>query len=168
MRFLSTCEREPFQLALSRCLHMMSFFEGISCGKVCKGHVKNITDFGAFIDLGGIDGLLHITNMSWVPIKHPSEMITIGQELDVMVLEVDQEKERISLGLKQMTANPWDSMADRYPVGSRVKGKVVHLAKYGAFVEITPGIQGLVHVSEFSWQCKPTDARESFKMRLQA
>ena len=120
-------------------------------GEVKKGRVKNITDFGAFIDLDGLDGLLHITDMSWGRIKHPSEMLKVGQELDVMVLDVDQEKERISLGLKQTTENPWTTISTQFPVGSRVKGKVVKLAAYGAFVEIAPGIEGLVHISEFSW-----------------
>ena len=120
-------------------------------GEVRKGRVKNITDFGAFIDLDGIDGLLHITDMSWGRIKHPSEMLKVGQELDVMVLDVDQEKERISLGLKQTTENPWTTISTQFPVDSRVKGKVVKLAAYGAFVEIAPGIEGLVHISEFSW-----------------
>ena len=120
-------------------------------GEIRKGHVKNITDFGAFIDLDGIDGLLHITDMSWGRIKHPSEMLKVGQELDVMVLDVDQEKERISLGLKQTTENPWSTISEQFPVGSRVQGKVVNLAAYGAFVEIAPGIEGLVHISEFSW-----------------
>ncbi len=120
-------------------------------GEIRKGRVKNITDFGAFIDLDGIDGLLHITDMSWGRIKHPSELLKVGQELDVMVLEVDQEKERISLGLKQTTENPWTTITEQFPVDSRVKGKVVNLAAYGAFVEIAPGIEGLVHISEFSW-----------------
>ena len=120
-------------------------------GEVRKGKVKNITDFGAFIDLDGIDGLLHITDMSWGRIKHPSELLKVGQELDVMVLDVDQTKERISLGLKQTTENPWNTIADQFPVGARVSGKVVNLAAYGAFVEIAPGIEGLVHISEFSW-----------------
>ncbi|MGN0846650.1 MAG: 30S ribosomal protein S1, partial [Kiritimatiellia bacterium] len=120
-------------------------------GEVRKGRVKNITDFGAFIDLDGIDGLLHITDMSWGRIKHPSEMLKVGQELNVMVLDVDQEKERISLGLKQTTENPWTTITEQFPVDSRVKGKVVNLAAYGAFVEIAPGIEGLVHISEFSW-----------------
>ena len=129
-------------------------------GEVRKGKVKNITDFGAFIDLDGIDGLLHITDMSWGRIKHPSEMLKVGQELDVMVLDVDKEKERISLGLKQTTDNPWNTIADQFPVGARVKGKVVNLAAYGAFVEIAPGIEGLVHISEFSWTkrvARPSD-----------
>ena len=120
-------------------------------GEVRKGRVKNITDFGAFIDLDGIDGLLHITDMSWGRIKHPSEMLKVGQELDVMVLDVDQDKERISLGLKQTTENPWTTISEQFPVDSRVQGKVVNLAAYGAFVEIAPGIEGLVHISEFSW-----------------
>ena len=120
-------------------------------GEVRKGRVKNITDFGAFIDLDGIDGLLHITDMSWGRIKHPSEVLKVGQELYVMVLDVDRERERISLGLKQTQANPWDSIQEQFPVGARVQGKVVNLAAYGAFVEIAPGIEGLVHISEFSW-----------------
>ena len=120
-------------------------------GEIRKGRVKNITDFGAFIDLDGIDGLLHITDMSWGRIKHPSEMLKVGQELDVMVLDGDQEKARSSLGLKQTTENPWSTISEQFPVGSRVQGKVVNLAAYGAFVEIAPGIEGLVHISEFSW-----------------
>ena len=129
-------------------------------GEVRKGRVKNITDFGAFIDLDGIDGLLHITDMSWGRIKHPSEMLKVGQELEVMVLDVDREKERISLGLKQTTENPWSTIVEKFPVGSRVTGKVVNLAAYGAFVEIAPGIEGLVHISEFSWTkrvARPSD-----------
>ncbi len=120
-------------------------------GEIRKGKVKNITDFGAFIDLDGLDGLLHITDMSWGRVKHPSEILKVGDELDVMVLEVDRERERISLGLKQMSSNPWDTIQEQFPVGSRVAGKVVNLAAYGAFVEIAPGIEGLVHISEFSW-----------------
>ena len=120
-------------------------------GEVRKGRVKNITDFGAFVDLDGIDGLLHITDMSWGRVKHPSEVLKVGQELDVMVLDVDRDRERISLGLKQTTENPWNTIQDRFPVGARVSGKVVNLAAYGAFVEIAPGIEGLVHISEFSW-----------------
>ena len=120
-------------------------------GEIRKGRVKNITDFGAFIDLDGIDGLLHITDMSWGRVKHPSEVLKVGQEIDVMVLDVDRERERISLGLKQTTENPWNTIQDQFPVGSRVTGKVVNLAAYGAFVEIAPGIEGLVHISEFSW-----------------
>jgi small subunit ribosomal protein S1 len=121
-------------------------------GEVRKGRVKNITDFGAFVSIeDAIDGLLHITDMSWGRIKHPSELIKVGQELDVMVLDVDRERERVSLGLKQTQPNPWDAIQDQFPVGARVMGKVVNLAAYGAFVEIAPGIEGLVHISEFSW-----------------
>ena len=120
-------------------------------GEVRKGRVKNITDFGAFVDLDGIDGLLHITDMSWGRVKHPSEILKVGDELDVMVLDVDRDRERISLGLKQLTSNPWDTVLEQFPVGARVQGKVVNLAAYGAFVEIAPGIEGLVHISEFSW-----------------
>ena len=123
----------------------------LQVGEIRPGRVKNITDFGAFIDLDGIDGLLHITDMSWGRIKHPSELLKVGQEINVKVLDVDREKERISLGLKQTTENPWDTIAVQFPVGARVSGKVVNLAPYGAFVEIAPGIEGLVHISEFSW-----------------
>ena len=120
-------------------------------GEIRKGRVKNITDFGAFVDLDGCDGLLHITDMSWGRLKHPSEIMKVGDEIDVMVLDVDRDRERISLGLKQTQANPWDAIQDQFPVGARVSGKVVNLAPYGAFVEIAPGIEGLVHISEFSW-----------------
>ncbi|MCK5851323.1 MAG: 30S ribosomal protein S1 [Kiritimatiellae bacterium] len=123
----------------------------IEKGQTRNGRVKNITDFGAFVDLTGLDGLLHITDMSWGRIKHPSEMLKIGQELEVMILEVDMERERVSLGLKQATPNPWDDISGNFPIGSRLRGKVVNLVPYGAFVEIQPGIEGLVHVSEFSW-----------------
>jgi len=123
----------------------------IQPGQVRKGVVKNITDFGAFVDLDGMDGLLHITDMSWGRIKHPSEMVNVGDQIEVVILEVDMDKERVSLGLKQKTANPWDKIEDRYPVGSRLRGKVVNLVPYGAFVEIEKGVEGLVHVSEISW-----------------
>jgi small subunit ribosomal protein S1 len=119
--------------------------------QVRKGVVKNITDFGAFIDLGGVDGLLHITDMSWGRISHPSELVHIGQELDVKILDIDWERERISLGLKQLQAYPWKDVAAKYPVGTRVQGKVVSITNYGAFVELEPGIEGLVHISEMSW-----------------
>lgn len=123
----------------------------IQVGQLRKGAVKNITDFGAFVDLDGIDGLLHVTDMTWGRINHPSELLKVGDELEVMILEVDLEKERISLGLKQTQDNPWEDIAARYPIGSRVRGKVVNLAPYGAFVELEQGIEGLVHVSEMSW-----------------
>ena len=123
----------------------------ISVGEIRKGLVKNITDFGAFIDLTGIDGLLHVTDMTWGRINHPSEVVKVGDELEVMILDIDLEKERISLGLKQTLDNPWEEIEARYPIGARVHGKVVNLAPYGAFVELEEGVEGLVHVSEMSW-----------------
>src|SRR5450756_1629086 len=122
--------------------------------------VKNITDFGAFIDLNGLDGLLHITDMSWGRLGHPSEVLKVGQELDVVVLDVNKEKERVSLGLKQKMANPWDNIEAKFPIGTKVKGKVVSLVPYGAFVQLEPGVEGLVHVTELSWTkrvAKPSD-----------
>ena len=129
-------------------------------GDIRKGIVKNITDFGAFIDLNGIDGLLHITDMSWGRVGHPSEILKVGQDLEVVVLDVNKEKERVSLGLKQKMQNPWDAIETKYTVGQKVKGKVVNLVPYGAFVEIEPGVEGLVHVTELSWTkriAKPSD-----------
>jgi small subunit ribosomal protein S1 len=123
----------------------------IEVGQRRAGKVKNITDFGVFVDLVGLDGLLHITDMSWGRIKHPSEMVTVGQELDVIILDIDHDRERVSLGLKQATPNPWDNIEGRYPPGSRLRGKVVNLVPYGAFVELERGVEGLVHVSELSW-----------------
>jgi small subunit ribosomal protein S1 len=120
-------------------------------GQLIQGTVKNITEYGAFIDLGGIDGLLHITDMSWGRVGHPSELFVIGDRVEVMVLKYDRETGRISLGLKQKSADPWTNVAVRYPVGSRVRGKVVSLTDYGAFIELEPGVEGLVHVSEMSW-----------------
>lgn len=116
-----------------------------------KGMVKNITDFGAFIDLGGVDGLLHITDISWGRISHPSEVLSVGQELEVVIIGIDKEKERVSLGLKQKTRNPWDDVVAKYPKGARSTGKVVNIMPYGAFVEIETGVEGLIHVSEMSW-----------------
>jgi len=129
-------------------------------GDIRKGVVKNITDFGAFIDLNGLDGLLHITDMSWGRISHPSELLKVGQELDVVVLDVNKEKERVSLGLKQKLQNPWDTIEQKYQVGQKVKGRVVNLVPYGAFIELEPGVEGLVHVTELSWTkriAKPAD-----------
>jgi small subunit ribosomal protein S1 len=123
-------------------------------GKVLDGVVKNITEYGVFVDLGGIDGLLHITDMSWGRVGHPSEMCSIGDSIKVMVLNFDPEKERVSLGLKQLTEDPWSSVEARYPEGGRVTGRVVSLTDYGAFVELEPGIEGLIHVSEMSWTAK--------------
>ncbi|MBN2189613.1 MAG: 30S ribosomal protein S1, partial [Candidatus Aureabacteria bacterium] len=125
--------------------------QNVEEGQIRKGFVKNITDFGAFIDLGGIDGLLHITDMTWGRISHPSEMLAVGDHVEVMILEFDREKERISLGLKQKTANPWEDIEEKYPVGSKIKGKVVSIMPYGAFVEVEKGIEGLIHISELSW-----------------
>ena len=132
-------------------------------GDVIKGTVKNITDFGAFIDLNGLDGLLHITDMSWGRINHPSEMLKVGQDLDVVVLDVNREKERVSLGLKQKGTNPWDSIETKYPIGTKVKGKVVNLVPYGAFVELEPGVEGLVHVTELSWTKRIAKASDLLK-----
>jgi small subunit ribosomal protein S1 len=120
-------------------------------GKVLRGVVKNITDYGAFIDLGGIDGLLHITDMSWGRVGHPSELFKVNDEIDVVVLKYDPATERVSLGHKQLTADPWSAVSDRYPVGARVTGRVVSLTDYGAFIELEPGVEGLIHVSEMSW-----------------
>lgn len=128
-----------------------TFLETVKVGDKVKGVVKNITDFGAFVDLNGMDGLLHITDMSWGRVNHPSEVLHIGQELEVLILEVDREKERVSLGLKQMSDNPWADIEKKYPIGMQVKGRVTKLLAYGAFVELERGVEGLVHVSELSW-----------------
>ena len=123
-------------------------------GAILKGVVKNLTDYGAFVDLGGIDGLLHITDMAWKRVRHPSEVVEVGQEMDVRVLKYDKERNRVSLGLKQMGEDPWDNIARRYPSNCRVFGKVSNVTDYGAFVEIEPGVEGLVHVSEMDWTNK--------------
>ena len=137
--------------------------ENIHEGEIRKGVVKNITDFGVFLDLDGIDGLLHITDMTWKRIKHPSEMVTLGQELEVIILHVDKEKGRVALGMKQKEHNPWEEIETRYPPGTRVHGKIVNLVPYGAFIEIEPGIEGLIHVSEMSWVKNVTDPSEVVK-----
>jgi small subunit ribosomal protein S1 len=123
-------------------------------GKVVDGVVKNITEYGVFVDLGGVDGLLHITDISWGRVKHPSEMFSVGDEITVKILNLDLEKERVSLGMKQLTPDPWTTAAEQYPVGSRITGRVVSLTDYGAFVELEEGIEGLIHVSEMSWTRK--------------
>ncbi|MEY2776845.1 MAG: hypothetical protein RLY30_943 [Pseudomonadota bacterium] len=128
--------------------------ENLSEGSVVTGVVKNITDYGAFVDLGGIDGLLHITDMAWRRVRHPSEVLNVGQEVTAKVLRFDQEKNRVSLGIKQLGDDPWEGIARRYPQGSRLFGKVTNITDYGAFVEIEPGIEGLVHVSEMDWTNK--------------
>jgi small subunit ribosomal protein S1 len=125
--------------------------ETLAEGKVLRGTVKNITDYGAFIDLGGIDGLLHITDMSWGRVGHPSELFKVNDEIDVIVLKYDPATERVSLGYKQLSSDPWSAVTDRYPVSARVSGKVVSLTDYGAFIELEPGVEGLIHVSEMSW-----------------
>ena len=123
----------------------------LETGQIRKGIVKNIAEFGAFVDLGGIDGLLHITDMSWGRINHPSDMVAIDQEIEVQILHVDHEKEKIALGLKQKSASPWDNVEEKYPIGSKIRGSVVNVMSYGAFVKLEEGIEGLVHISEMSW-----------------
>jgi small subunit ribosomal protein S1 len=136
----------------------------IKVGQLRKGTVKNITDFGAFVDLDGIDGLLHVTDMSWGRINHPTEMVKVGDQLEVMILDIDLDKERISLGLKQTLSNPWQDIDAKYPIGTRICGKVVSLAPYGAFVEIEEGVEGLVHVSEISWTKRIQRASDVLKV----
>jgi small subunit ribosomal protein S1 len=127
------------------------FMEGVNVGDRVTGTVKNITDFGAFIDLDGMDGLLHVTDMTWGRLGHPNELLKVGQQLEVVVLDINKEKERVSLGLKQTQKNPWDQIEERFPAGQRIKGKITNLVPYGAFVEIEEGVEGLIHVSELSW-----------------
>jgi len=127
------------------------FMDGVKVGDRVTGTVKNLTDFGAFIDLDGMDGLLHITDMTWGRLGHPSELVRVGQQLEVQVLDINKEKERVSLGLKQTQKNPWDQIEERFPAGQRVKGKITNLVPYGAFVELEEGVEGLIHVSELSW-----------------
>jgi small subunit ribosomal protein S1 len=139
------------------------FLQTVKIGDKVTGAIKNITDFGAFVDLQGMDGLLHITDMSWGRINHPSELLHIGQSVDVVILDVDREKERVSLGLKQMSENPWEDIERKYPIGHNVRGRVTKLLPYGAFVEIERGVEGLVHVSELSWVkriTRPSDVLE--------
>ncbi|MGI6086975.1 MAG: 30S ribosomal protein S1 [Kiritimatiellia bacterium] len=136
----------------------------IKIGQLRSGVVKNITDFGAFIDLGGLDGLLHITDMSWGRVSHPSKVVKVGDNIEVMILDIDFDKERVSLGLKQKFANPWDNIEEKYSVGSRVQGKVVNLVPYGAFIEIEAGVEGLVHVSEISWVQRVNRASDALSL----
>ena len=133
-------------------------------GQVLEGTIKNITDFGAFLDLGGVDGLLYITDISWGRINHPSEVLKLDQKINVVVLDFDDEKRRISLGLKQLTSHPWDTLSTDIEENATVKGKVVNIEDYGAFLEITPGVEGLVHVSEITWANTPVNAKEFFKL----
>ncbi|MGB6976488.1 MAG: 30S ribosomal protein S1 [Gammaproteobacteria bacterium] len=132
----------------------LSLLENLEEGQVVKGVVKNITDYGAFIDLGGVDGLLHITDMSWKRVKHPGELLNVGDETEVVVLKIDRDKKRVSLGMKQLGSDPWFDIAGRYPIGSRLTGRVTNLTDYGCFVEIEHGIEGLVHMSEMDWTNK--------------
>ena len=136
----------------------------LQVGDLRQGIVKNVTDFGAFIDLGGLDGLLHITDMSWGRVNHPTEVVSIGQEIDVVVLDYDAERNRISLGLKQKTLNPWEGIEERYPINSVHHGEIVNLMNYGAFVKLEDGIEGLVHISEMSWGKQPTHPNEVVKI----
>lgn len=133
-------------------------------GQVLEGIIKNVTDFGAFVDLGGVDGLLYITDISWGRISHPGEVLENGQKLNVVVLDFDDEKKRISLGLKQLTPHPWDNLGEEIAEGSTIKGKVVNIEDYGAFLEVHPGVEGLVHVSEITWSSQPINAKEFFTM----
>src|SRR6185369_14739844 len=128
--------------------------QNLAEGQIIVGTVKNITDYGAFVDLGGIDGLLHVTDMSYKRVNHPSEVINIGDEVKVQIVRINQDTQRISLGMKQLESDPWDGVAAKYPVGAKLKGTVTNITEYGAFVELEPGIEGLVHVSEMSWTKK--------------
>ena len=138
----------------SRAEARSDLMDNLAEGQVLQGVVKNITDYGAFVDLGGVDGLLHVTDISWKRINHPSESLQIGQTIDVKVIRFNEENQRISLGMKQLESNPWDAAKERFPVGARLKGRVTNIADYGAFVELEDGIEGLVHVSEMSWTKK--------------
>ena len=151
-------------LAKEKEAQKLKVFNELEVGQVRQGTVKNITDFGAFVNLGGVDGLLHITDLAWGRVGHPSEVVQVGQKLDVMVLGFDRQTMKISLGLKQLTPNPWDAAESKYPVGSRVHGRVVSLMPYGAFVEIEKGLEGLVHISELSWTKRPSHPSEVLKV----
>jgi small subunit ribosomal protein S1 len=137
-------------------------WSGLKIGEVYTGIVKNVTDFGAFIDLGGVDGLLHITDMSWSRISHPSEIVAVGDKIEVMILTIDKDSKKVSLGLKQRMADPWQDIEKKFPVGSQIKGKIVNILPYGVFVELDKGIEGLIHVSEISWQKRNINPQEMF------
>ncbi len=141
-----------------------ALMETLTEGQVVHGHVKNVTEYGAFVDLGGIDGLLHLTDLSWGRVKHPSDVVKPEQELDVIILKFDKEKQRVSLGLKQLMADPWVNAAEKYPAGGKVRGKIVGVVDYGVFVELDQGIEGLVHVSEMSWNKKVTHPSKLVKV----
>jgi len=138
----------------SRAEQRSEIVQNLDEGQVVEGLVKNITDYGAFVDLGGIDGLLHVTDMAWRRVNHPSEILSIGQYVKVQIIRINQETHRISLGLKQFESDPWDGIADKYPIGKKIHGSITNITDYGAFVEIEPGIEGLIHVSEMSWTKK--------------
>lgn len=151
-------------LETERATQRATLMADLKPGELRRGLVKNITDFGAFIDLNGMDGLLHITDMSWGRISHPSEIVKVGDEIEVMILSVDQDRQRVSLGLKQKEGNPWDTVTIKYPLSSRVKGRVVNVMPYGAFVELEEGVEGLIHVSEMSWTKRINKASEVLKV----
>ncbi len=147
-----------------RLMKRRQLLDNVKPGDVRQGIVKNITDYGAFIDLDGLDGLLHITDMSWGRISHPSEMLKMGEEVNVMIIEVDRNRERVSLGLKQTTSNPWEGIDTRFPIGSKVHGKIVNLVPYGAFIELQRGVEGLVHITELSWTKRINKPSEVLKV----
>lgn len=138
----------------SRAEQRSEIVQNLEEGQVVDGVVKNITDYGAFVDLGGIDGLLHVTDMAWRRVNHPSEILSIGQQVKVQIIRINQETHRISLGMKQLESDPWDGIAAKYPVGKKISGTVTNITDYGAFVELEPGIEGLIHISEMSWTKK--------------
>ncbi|MGB2671181.1 MAG: S1 RNA-binding domain-containing protein, partial [Candidatus Acidiferrum sp.] len=138
--------------------------ETLTEGQIVHGHVKNVTEYGAFVDLGGIDGLLHLTDLSWGRVKHPSDVVKPEQELDVIILKFDKEKQRVSLGLKQLSPDPWVNASEKYPAGGKVRGKIVGVVDYGVFVELEQGIEGLVHVTELSWSKKVQHPSKLFKV----
>lgn len=159
-RSIIVSRREAMQK--ERQLARESLWGNLKVSQVVSGTVKAITDFGAFIDLGGVDGLLHITDMAWSKVSHPSEIVAVGDKLDVMVLNIDKQNEKIALGLKQRFPDPWEDIASKYPVGSRIKGKIVNIVPYGVFVELEKGIEGLVHISEISWAKRIDNLSQTF------
>ena len=138
--------------------------KGLEKGQVLEGTVKNVTSYGVFVDLGGVDGLVHITDMSWGRVGHPEELVELDQKINVVILDFDDDKRRIALGMKQLTSHPWDALTEELAEGSKVKGKVVVMADYGAFIEIAPGVEGLLHVSEMSWSQHLRSAQDFLKV----
>jgi len=149
-------------LKVARETAKVKLWEKLQVGQICPGVVKGITDFGAFIDLGGVDGLLHIMDMSWSRISHPSEIVALGDKVEVMILNIDKESSKVSLGLKQCKPDPWQDIEAKFPVGCRIKGKVVNILNYGVFIELEKGIEGLIHISEISWQKRIQDIKDIF------